>query len=60
MKYVNTKTFAEHNLIQAQTLLKNHSAFGHYFGVVPKKLPNGRLLWPIEEAMAEKSNQAEI
>lgn len=49
MKNVSTEEFARLHLVKAQTILKNHSEKGHYFGVVPSKLPNGRLLWPIED-----------
>jgi hypothetical protein len=41
-----TKTFAAHNLIEEQTARKRYSQTGSYFGVVPQKHANGRLLWP--------------
>ena len=25
---------------------------GHYFGLKPRKAPNGRLIWPLEEVQA--------
>lgn len=43
---VDTKTFAEKNLVKPQTVRKGHSINGQYQGVVPTKLANGRLLWP--------------
>lgn len=41
-----TKTFAAHNHIEEQTARKRYSQTGSYFGVVPQKHANGRLLWP--------------
>lgn len=41
-----TKTFAQHNHIAEQTARKRYSQTGSYFGVVPQKHANGRLLWP--------------
>lgn len=41
-----TKTFAIHNHIQEQTARKRFCQTGSYFGVVPQKHANGRLLWP--------------
>lgn len=41
-----TKTFAQHNHIEEQTARKRYSQTGSYFGVVPEKHANGRLLWP--------------
>ncbi|WP_454693184.1 hypothetical protein [Achromobacter aegrifaciens] len=43
---VNTKTFAEKNLVKPQTVRKGFCNNGEYQGVVPTKLANGRLLWP--------------
>lgn len=41
-----TKTFAQYNHIAEQTARKRYSQTGSYFGVVPQKHANGRLLWP--------------
>lgn len=41
-----TKTFAAHNHIEEQTARKRYCQTGSYFGVVPRKHANGRLLWP--------------
>ncbi|QZA78186.1 hypothetical protein K4H28_01810 [Deefgea tanakiae] len=35
-----------------QTILKGYCLHGHYLGVRPLKLPNGRLLWPRAEVEA--------
>jgi len=48
MRNVSTEEYAKLHLVKPQTLLHNHCKKGHYFGVVPTKLPNGRLLWPLE------------
>jgi len=35
--------------LRPQTLRRGLSEAGHYLGIVPLKLPNGRLLWPCRE-----------
>ncbi|WP_414444640.1 hypothetical protein [Burkholderia sp. 22PA0106] len=45
-KGVPTEVFASNNHIQPQTPRKQYCLTGSYFGVVPTKLANGRLLWP--------------
>ncbi|GAB6095094.1 hypothetical protein JCM14469_13460 [Desulfatiferula olefinivorans] len=32
------------------TLRRSYCVNGNYLGLVPKKLPNGRLLWPYDDA----------
>lgn len=41
-----TKTFAANNHIEGQTARKRYCQTGSYFGVIPQKHANGRLLWP--------------
>lgn len=43
---LSTSEFAQRNLVKPQTVRKQHSATGSYFGVRPVVLPNRRLLWP--------------
>ncbi|KAF3461263.1 hypothetical protein GO287_02042 [Ralstonia solanacearum] len=45
-KGVPTEVFANNNHIRPQTPRKQYCLTGSYFGVVPTKLANGRLLWP--------------
>ncbi|WP_147482636.1 hypothetical protein [Burkholderia pseudomallei] len=45
-KGVPTEVFANNNHIRPQTPRKQYCLTGSYFGVVPQKLANGRLLWP--------------
>lgn len=42
----STDDFAALNGIKGQSVRVRVCRFGHYFGIVPKKLANGRLLWP--------------
>ncbi len=42
----STQAFASLNAVQPQTVLKRLCQTGSYFGVVPVKLRNRRLLWP--------------
>lgn len=49
----STQQFAADNLVKAQTVRKRLSQTGSYYGVVPEKLRNGRLRWPVTEGMGE-------
>lgn len=33
--------------IKPKTLIKSFCTKGHYYGLIPKKLQNGRLAWPV-------------
>lgn len=48
LKYVPTSEFAESFGVKATTVHRNLCVNGHYMGIRPIKLPNGRLLWPEE------------
>lgn len=41
-----TAALAQRLGLQSQTLRAAVCRHGSYFGITPKKLPNGRLLWP--------------
>lgn len=41
-----TESFAQQVGSKPQTVRKNYCQHGHYLGVRPVKLPNGKLLWP--------------
>lgn len=41
-----TKQLADDYLVKPETVLRRYSTTGSYFGLLPTKLPNGRLLWP--------------
>jgi hypothetical protein len=43
---LTTKEFGGRNQVKAQTVSARVCRTGSYFGVVPKKLANGRLAWP--------------
>lgn len=45
---LTTGEFAAQQLVLAQTVRKQYSATGSYFGAVPLRLPNRRLLWPCD------------
>lgn len=44
----DTKEFARDHHVLPQTVRKRYSKTGGYFGIKPRKLPNGRLDWPAE------------
>ncbi|WP_439889662.1 hypothetical protein ACS7SF_10080 [Ralstonia sp. 25C] len=50
--FLTTEEFAAVLAIEPQSLHKRYSATGSYHGVRPKKLPNGRLHWPVEQVKA--------
>lgn len=43
---LDTEQFAVLNKVSAQGVRKRYCETKSYFGVVPKKLANGRLAWP--------------
>lgn len=45
-KWLSTNEFAESLRVKDETVRRSLCVKGHYMGVVPIKLPNGRLLWP--------------
>lgn len=42
---ITTQAFADGLNTKLQTVHKHYCQKGHYYGVVPVKLPSGRLLW---------------
>ena len=42
---LNTKETAACFRVDANTIRRSLCVNGHYLGIKPKKLPNGRLLW---------------
>jgi hypothetical protein len=49
----NTTAFAKLNAVKAESVRSALCRFGHYFGIVPTKLKNGRLLWPAVQVTVE-------
>jgi hypothetical protein len=47
-QYVNTETFAKLFQVKPETARRGYCVKGHYMGIRPHKLPNGRLLWPAD------------
>lgn len=45
-KHIPTEKFAKRFFVQQATVRRSLCIKGHYLGVRPIKLPNGRLLWP--------------
>lgn len=41
-----TEQFATLNGVKSQTVRKRYCETGSYFGIIPEKLLNSRLLWP--------------
>ena len=47
---INTKQLAAMFLVEPNSVRTALSAKGHFWGLVPAKTPNGRLLWDLAEA----------
>lgn len=50
---LNTRQFAEKNLVTAAVVRTRLCTEGSYFGIIPIKLANGRLIWPDRHATKE-------
>lgn len=57
LKLITTKQFAHAVGVQGATVRRSLCINGHYLGIRPVKLPNGRLAWP-ENALAQLIEQA--
>lgn len=44
-KFLTTIKFAEQLLVKPETVRRSLCQNGHYMGIRPVKLPNGRLAW---------------
>lgn len=45
---ISTEELAAGCLVNPNSIRVNLCRNGHYFGLVPDKLPNGRLAWPAD------------
>ena len=50
MQFKPTEYFAAANAVKPASVRSRYCREGSYFGVKPRKLANGRLLWPVDEA----------
>jgi len=48
LSHLPTKGAAQAFGVEGQTLRRAFCVNGHYLGIKPVKLPNGRLLWPTD------------
>jgi hypothetical protein len=46
-----TNEFATYFAVTPGSIRKRYWYHGHYFGQIPQKLPNGRLLWSVPDHM---------
>ena len=58
MEFLSTEAFAARNLVKPQSVRSQYCRQGSYFGVKPRKLPNGRLSWP--DAETPRMNAGEV
>jgi hypothetical protein len=58
MTHTTTEALAAGLGIKPQTLRAALCRDGHYYGIKPAKLPNGRLLWPADAIERLTSGQA--
>jgi hypothetical protein len=53
-----TEQFAKQNYVKPQTVLRQHSLYGAYQGISPiRKLPNGRIIWPLMDETTGGGNE---
>ncbi len=57
--YINTDEFAKALGVQSQTIRRGFCVNGHYLGIKPKKMPNRRLLWPVDKLQEVLSAESE-
>jgi len=50
-KYLPTKEAARYFGVQGQTMRRGLCLNGHYLGIIPIKLRNGRLLWSTDKIL---------
>lgn len=56
---LDTDEFGTRNRVKGQTVRARFCRTGSYFGIVPKKLANGRLAWPDVQVEAGAGRAAE-
>ena len=49
----STEAFAAGRLVKPESVISRLCCTGNYFGIRPRKLENGRLLWPDDEPRGE-------
>ena len=59
MKQISTEEFAELSKVKAGTIRRGLCVDCHYMNIRPVKLPNGRLLWPLEPVEKLLNGEAE-
>ena len=47
--HLSTKEFARELHVKDESVRRSLCIKGHYLGIRPLKMPNGRLLWPVPE-----------
>lgn len=55
---LTTDEFAAQHVVKPQTVRKRYAATGTYHGVQPLRLPNRRLLWPVDSIDALLANRS--
>lgn len=49
IEFLSTEEFGRELKVKQDTIRRSFCTQGHYLGVRPRKLPNGRLRWPAAE-----------
>lgn len=55
----STEEFAVNQLVKAESVRSRYCKTGSYFGVIPKKLANGRLAWPSHSEGFSSANKGD-
>jgi hypothetical protein len=57
MEFKSTEAFAALYLVKPQSVRSRYCREGSYFGSRPRKLANGRLLWPVFETPPDEGSR---
>ena len=52
----DTDEFGALNRVKAQSVRSQYCRTGSYFGIKPRRLANGRLLWPAQTVLADEAS----
>lgn len=55
--HLTTEALAARFLVKPTSIRSAYCRNGHYYGLKPTKLPNGRLLWPQPETANREGQQ---
>lgn len=58
--HINTEDLAKTLGVNPNTVRRGYCIQGHYMGIKPKKMPNRRLLWPVDKVQELINKGSEV